>query len=170
MWAVPLCLIAKLVNTMTYSAYSLTQEPSQFTYERILDFSLNLSSRMLLVIGKSMESSDKCNQVIVNLDKYLLEKKESSEWPGTILYAETASVRTYSYNKELIGVVKSITASLYEWNLPDLPEDFCLLRDESTPWLVTISHEKDGYFYATQSEIDSLIESVPELEKFLVKD
>jgi hypothetical protein len=155
---------------MTYSAYSLTQEPSQFTYQKILDFSLNLSSRMLLVISKSMKSSDKCDQVILNLNKYLLEKKESSEWPGTILYTETAIVRTYSYNKESISVIKSMASSLYEWNFPDLPEDFCLLRDDSTPWLVTISHEKDGYFYATQSEIDSLIESVPELEKSIVKD
>jgi hypothetical protein len=155
---------------MTYSAYSLTQEPSQSDYENILDFSLDISSLMLLVINKSMKPSDNCERVIVELKKYLLETTELSEWPGTILYSETAIVRKYSYNKESIDVVKKLTTSLYQWSLPDFPEDFCLLRDDLTPWLVTISHERGGYFYATQSEINSLLKSLPELRKSLVKD
>jgi hypothetical protein len=155
---------------MTYAAYSLIQELSQYQYEEVLDFSIGISPIMLLVINKSMQSSSSCDRVLSHLDRYLLEVKESNEWPGTILYGEAAIVRTYSYNDETLAIVKNITRSLYDWSLPDLPEDFCLLRNDLTPWLVTISHEKDGYFYGTESEVDRLLEFIPDLRKLITKD
>jgi hypothetical protein len=155
---------------MTFSVYSITQKLSQSNYEKILDFSLDISPKMLIVINKSISSSNACERILDRLNPYLLETKESSEWPGTILYGKTAIVKTYSYRKETLAIVKNITTSLYDWILPDLPEDFCLLRNDLTLWLVSISHEEDGYFYGTQNEINNLIDFIPDLAKMLKKD
>jgi hypothetical protein len=155
---------------MTCSVYSITQKLNQSNYEKILDFSLGISPIMLIVINKLIPPSDACERILDRLNPYSLDVKESSEWPGTILYGETAIVRTYSYSKETLAIIKNVTTSLYDWRLPDLPEDFCLVRNDLAPWLVSISHEEDSYFYCTQNEINNLIDFIPDLAEILKKD
>lgn len=155
---------------MTYSAYSLTQKLSQVNYEKILDFSLRICTRMILVVNKSMPISNYCELILDRLNPYLLGAKDSSEWPGTVLYGKTAIVRTYCYSEETVAIIKNITTSLYDWRSPNLPEDLCLLRNDLTPWLISISHEEDGYFHCSKSEINSLLEFIPDLTKSIEKD
>jgi len=62
-----------------------------------------------------------------------------------------------------VEVLTKSASGLYDWVQPSLPEDLCLLRPDETPWLVTISHERDAYLVLDAKEHVELVREIPEL-------
>ena len=93
---------------------------------------------------------------------YLLKQEITSNWPGTVLIGGKATVHTHTLNEKTAELLITVASSLYDWQEPNLPEDLCFLK-KSSPWLVTTSHEKDGYFDLTENEKDNLQKNVPNL-------
>lgn len=149
---------------MTKFFYSLIQEPQQICYHKLLDYSLYKCKFALLIIRHSIKLSVSGENILSYLDNHLIESNNSSEWPGTRLFNEIATIHKYKYTKEFVEIIKTVSSSLYEWEQPKLPEDLCLLRDNQEPWLVTISHEKDAYFHLSEDEMINLLKFLPELK------
>jgi hypothetical protein len=155
---------------MTNFFYSLLQEPRQDLYYKLLDYSLNKCKFALLVTRYPIKLSTSGKNLLGYLENNLIEKNDSSEWPGTILFNETATIYKYKYTREFIEIIKRFSSSLYEWEQPQLPEDLCLLRDDREHWLVTIAHDKDAYFYCSENELFDLLKFLPELETTITRD
>lgn len=105
--------------------------------------------------------------MLKRLAPFLREKVSSSEWPGTRLLNQRASVFCYNFGVECAQVLKEATNSLYAWQQPDLPEDLCLLFTDGDPWLVTISHERDSYLSLTEEEKAHLLNVAPDFGDLL---
>jgi len=148
--------------------YSLLKEPRDKLYGDILDYGLQICGVALLVVDG--ELAPRGESVLNKLEPLLISRKESSEWPGTSIQGGVATVLCYTYNSQCVNILKMFTKALYEWLDPEFPQDLCLLRSDGSSWLVSIAHEKDGYFYLTEVEMSNLIRSIPELQSKLSKD
>jgi hypothetical protein len=97
------------------------------------------------------------------LEPYVLARAKTDRWPGTELLGTEAERIDFRLEVGSAQILKSATDHLFGWEQPDLPEDLCLLREDGTPWLVTIAHEGDGTFLLTEEELRQLLEAIPDL-------
>ena len=150
---------------MDRATFDLLAEPTGDLYRELLDFAVRECGVALLVVHKTPPLSESGSALISQLEPFLRSKEESWEWPGTEIdhIDDPASVLRYHYGPECADILKQATNRLYGWVQPDLPEDFCLLRDDDSPWLVTLVHDHDGYLYLSPEENARLVETVPRI-------
>lgn len=138
-------------------------EPGNQDYADLLDYASTECRYFLLVIRDTIKINSKCQEVLEKLSKYLYKEKRSDEWPGTQLYDQQVTILQFHYVSGSVEILQGAASSLYQWLQPDLPEDLCLLRADETPWLVTISHESDGFFVLLDQEKNHLLSVLPQL-------
>jgi hypothetical protein len=155
---------------MSGKSFTLLTEPKEDLYRKVIDYAVNECKTVLLVVRKSIALNSNGTKVLQQLDPYLKNKMESTEWPGTKLLEDTAVVHQYHFGPACAEILKRSAESLYEWVQPELPEDLCLLKDNEDPWLVSISHERDSYFILNEEARVKLLSSLPELARVLRED
>jgi hypothetical protein len=147
---------------MNKKIFDLKLDPKGEIYNLLLDFAMEYCDKFFLVerFYPKFETNNGLN-LIKNLEQFLLNTRESNEWPGTILFNDTAIIRVYKFNNESLSILKQAANGLYDWVHPDLLEDLCFLRKDGRPLLVTISHENDGYLELTDEEKTELVKRIP---------
>jgi hypothetical protein len=156
---------------MEKSIFTLLVEPRGDLYSEILDFAVGECKVALLVNRVQLKMAKHGTDVLDQLKPFLKNAVESAEWPGTELFSgETAMVYRYVFGPECADILKRVANSFYDWTQPEFPEDLCLLKDDETPWLVSIAHEKDSYFCLSQDEKNRLLDSIPRLASILSKE
>ena len=143
--------------------WDFVSEPKGSTYAQLLDFCSRHCSQVLLVVREWDWLEEEALETLEELRAYQVSATESSEWPGTKLLNETATVYRYTMRPELLDILKYSASGLFDWCEPAKPEDLCLLRDQDTPLLVSISHEQDAYLELTEHEFSKVSNELPEL-------
>lgn len=143
--------------------YDLMQEPRGSLYQQLISASLRYCQTFLLVVRHSPPLAESGHATLRQLRAYLVDLEESPEWPGTRLFDDRATVSRFQLNNETATLLSSTVDGLYSWMQPAFPEDLCILRDDGTPWLVSIAHERDGYLLLTSDESAELATIVPGL-------
>ena len=151
-------------------SFTFTEQPVGYVYRRLIDHALGECKSALLVVRPTLHLSSRAADVLMNLGTHLEQQWNGSEWPGTRLYDGSAELFRYNFDAECAEMLKQSANALYDWRQPELPEDLCLLRADGSPWLVSISHESDGYLYLTQTEMSRLATALPELVTLLRRD
>jgi hypothetical protein len=149
---------------MALRHFAIQGEVSGEVYRTLIEASLGYCSRGLLVRRHSVPFSERAVKAINQLSPYLVEQEERAEWPGTKLSGHSALDFVFVLNRDSANVLLSSATGLYEWQQPDLPEDLCLVRGDSRPWLVTIAHERDAYLDLSDLEARDLLTKVPRLD------
>lgn len=144
--------------------YNLRTEPTKEIYRKLLLYSLEYCDSFILVLRSTIPQTPSAKKIIKKLEPYVLKISEDSEWPGTKLTDNTATVYKFKLNRSTLELLLESAQSLYSWIQPNLPEDLCIIRHNNEPLLVTISHEKDGYLELTPVEKEDLLIKIPELE------
>jgi hypothetical protein len=136
---------------------SITSEPKNDVYRRLIDLAFDLCDEFTLVIRKEIELNDKGKSILEKLNDHLIEMKKQSEWPGTILgCGHFAYVYYYHTSLEAREIIKEVSNSLYGWVQRDFPEDLSFYKS-GKPWLVNIAHEEISYILSEdESEIDRI--------------
>jgi hypothetical protein len=148
----------------------ISAEPRNGTYDTIIELAVRKRMIALLIVRRPERISKAALAVLDTLGPFVLNQRIASEWPGTVLHGGTAVVREIELNEAAAAVLTSAAQGLYAWIHPDLPEDLCMLRPDRTPWLVSIAHEKDGYFELDAHELAELEAEVPEVQVSLRED
>lgn len=159
------------VQLNTLSSVDFKQEPQGASYRALIDFVVPRFPVCLLVLRPGMaEQNDGTTAFRSRMKTYLLSETLAAEWPGTRLLQDgRARVLRYALNVDVGAILKDVSSGLYAWLQPELPEDFCVLREDGSAWLTTISHEKDAYLTPTDSEFKELQDhAAPELLHCLV--
>ncbi len=128
-------------------------EPRGEAYRQLLDFCHARCARVSLVVREMQWLSDAGVEILERLRPHQISVNELSEWPGTKLLADTASVYQYQASPRLLPSLRSAASGLYDWVHPERPEDLCFIRKDGTPMLVSISHERDAYLELTSDEV-----------------
>ena len=147
--------------------YDIRTELTGDLYQALIDYSRSCCTAFFLVVRDTCPINASCNDVIQRLSGFFIERRSSSEWPGTVLYGHTATVYHYRLCLNSAEVLKNAVRGLYRWVQPDYPEDLCLLRNCGTPWLVSIAHEREAYFELSGSEREELARAIPALEAII---
>ena len=148
---------------METSMYNLEAEPSLALYHGLIDFALERCPLALLVRRPELELTKAGQGVLRSLAPYVEESVKSTRWPGTEIFGAQADVFFFRLEAGSAQVLREATDHLFGWCQPDLPEDLCFLREDRTPWLVTIAHEHDGYFVLSEWEFRQLVRALPDL-------
>lgn len=120
-------------------------------YRALLGRAERLSASFLLVVRH--ETLDTGGQEVVDaLRPFLVEEREQSEWPGTLLFGNTATVPYYLANHESLRILERSASSVFEWQQPERPEDLCFLRHDGSAWFLSIAHEGYACFDLLEAE------------------
>lgn len=144
--------------------YDLLEEPKGEVYRGLIRASQSYGDRFLLVVNSSLGPDALARSFVDELEPYVLDQSQETEWPGTkLLGNDTALVSSFSLVPETVEILAKTVEGLFDWIEPGLPEDLCILRTDGRPWLVTISHEHDGYFELSGEEEETLTSEIPGL-------
>ena len=144
-------------------SYDLIEEPTGETYKQLIQCSMQCCGEFSLVIRDSVPLKDSATRLVEKLAPFTTSRSRQSEWPGTELLDETATVLRVVLSSDSAGVLEETALGLFDWVQPGLPEDLCLYRFDGAPWLVTIAHEKDGYLLLSPAEKSLLAAGLPQL-------
>ena len=150
-------------TTEELATYDLVNEPVDETYRGLLRAAVDGCASFLFVVRAGIPVAESVHALIDALDPELISASQESEWPGTELLGHTETVYRFTLTNEALEHLASATDRLYAWLQPDLPEDLCFLRSDGSPWLATISHERDGFLVLSQAEKAYLADLVPDL-------
>lgn len=106
---------------------------------------LNYADTFSFVVREGKDVSKEVIDLVESLKVYLIESKKVSEWAGTKLFWEQATLYTYYLNNESAFVLYTSEDNLFKWLLPYRPEDLVFYKNNK-PFFVSITHEKDAYF------------------------
>mgnify|MGYP001608477266 CR=1 FL=1 len=157
-------------NREQKSVYNLIPfVPNNAIYRRILEEGLKHCGIVLLVVRNGLNLDASAYALLEKLEPYQLSKGEASEWPGTVLFDDSAVVYRFEYVHAVFEIIRNAADSFYDWKQPGLPEDLCLLRSNEDPWFVTIAHEQDCYFELTQTEAEIAQSFIADLGKLILQ-
>jgi hypothetical protein len=140
-------------------AIEIAREPRGECYVKLLDLCAEHCSKFLLVVQDGVELAEEGKVLLNELAVFLLREKRGYEWPGTgfkddatraryraLFPAERApTILTYSLGEDSKRRLQSAVTGLYDWQQPQRPEDLCLLREDESPFLVSVAHEREAY-------------------------
>lgn len=137
------------------------------SFEQLLDLAASIGGRGLIVMRHGEEVHPSASQVAQQLQEYGSVNTNASEWPGTILIDDTATVINFAVNTHSLCVVAAASSSLLSWQHPQLPEDLCFLRPSGQAWLTTIAHEGDAFLQLLPEEVATVAVRQPDLYRSL---
>ena len=155
---------------MEIFSYTLCRRLDRKNYAALFDFAAAKGAYALLVIREGEELSSYGKNLIEKLAPFLISQDLVSEWPGTLLFDHKALSLKYEITCACAEILKAASPGLYHWLAPRLPEDLCFLRQDGSPWFVSIAHEKDSYFSLDTREYDLLLKSLPGFGQLLSRD
>jgi hypothetical protein len=148
---------------------TFVREPRGETYRRLIAILATMADRALF-IERILHTHDgvvlggfspEGERLRLRLDPWCIVEEERSEWPGTrLLGGATVLVREYTLSSEVILVLQTSVAGLYEWQ-GGLPEGLALLREGGADMMFGISHEDDGAVTLYPAEWDRLFRECP---------
>lgn len=148
---------------MERQRYTIATDVKSDAYRKLIKCAQSSCSEFILVVRPSMPFAMPGVDVLDELTPFYISVKVESEWPGTRLFDQTATVYRCRLLDGSVSVLQKSAESLFSWLQPSLPEDLSFLRSDHSPWLVTISHEYDAYFELSPNEVARLHQYVPEL-------
>lgn len=151
-------------------SYTFSLDPSGPLFEDLLNVALTNCVAGLVVVRQTLQLGSKAKSFLRRVDAFLVSTEETSNWPGTVLFEETAKVFRFTFNEPVRELLLEFSDSLFSWRQPDLPEDLCLLRPNGDPWLLTVSHESDAALLLSESEHAELSRVYPSIARRLSAD
>ena len=141
-----------MVDEATLRRFDVTKEPTGKSLKELLDALAPTAKSVLMVLRDGIGLTDHGASLLERLGPYLIERSRSSSWPGTILTTSEAVVLRFALKDAVLHELLAAGNALYDWQQPDLPEDPCLLREDGSPLLTTIAHERDAFVDLTDDE------------------
>nr|WP_084778783.1 hypothetical protein [Nosocomiicoccus ampullae] len=139
---------------------SVTENPSGKTYEALLDFLFETCDTFQLVVRTDILKYEHAFQ---DLNEWFgdsfIEVLEQHEWPSTNLFDDTAKVYYFKTTSEAKDKLLERSNSLYDWSLPDSPEDLCFFKDDEA-YLSVSSELEEIYLYPTSDEEVAKIKNI----------
>lgn len=147
---------------------NILAEPKGEIYFSLLAYTKKRCSTFSLVRRNQLLSKERALQLETRLLPFLVSTTVTDEWPGTKLYGHQANINKYHVNEDSIKLLSEVDG-LYSWVAPDFPEDLVFYNSDGSPWLVSISHERDSYIQDSKSNLENLLKQIPGLKVEVTK-
>lgn len=114
--------------------YDMMDEPAGVDYQALLNAAISHCDTAILSVDETKELNPSGTQVLARLQGLLKSEVRAGK---------TRLLRLRFDRTTLPDFVEA--ARLFAWQQPDRPENLSLLRQDGTPWLVSIAAERLGY-------------------------
>jgi hypothetical protein len=148
---------------MARDTYWIYRQPSGKDYAQLIEFCAKRCPKCTFTMEHPQQFGKNCDQFLASQKGQLIEVANQMEWPGTRLVSSSARVHWYRVTAELIAALRAKVSSLYDWVLPDLPEDLAFYWADGSPLLGTSSHERFAFINLAEKELDEFKQEVPGL-------
>lgn len=135
--------------------FELLDEPRGAQWRLLLHCALSQCAFIQFTVRDSISLSAVGYAFLDRLRNSLSETVRAKEWPGTTLLEGAASLYRYRVDASSSEIVAHATDHLFGFQQPELPEDICLLRQDGSVWMLSITHEE--YAELMISEVDQRI-------------
>ena len=128
-------------------------------YKQLIDLLSRRCNRFAFVEDKRLMEFEKerlayMDNLIMDIEEHLIERRIQKEWETTRLSKDTAYVYYFKMNNATRQFLKDQCHSLFDWMSPELPEDLMFYHNDKCI-LAVCSHEK--YFMVEESFRDSFL-------------
>ena len=124
------------------------------TCNELLRFCLSKASTVLFAMTIKNYATEPCKKLLDLFLKLGGTVEQRSEWPGTTRYdGDVADVYTVPVSNALVSKIVQVP-SLFSWQLPEYPEDLCILRTTGKPIYLSTTHERYAILDLTDREIE----------------
>jgi hypothetical protein len=141
--------------------YALTRDLVESEYRELIEVAADRSTHFLCVVREPDWMDPGMVEFLEQVAPHVIAVEERSEWPGTVLLDDFATIYRIHPSPRVTDAVMLATDHLFGWLQPALPEDLSFLHEGGMPWMTTISHENDGYMDLTLEQFDSLTTEIP---------
>jgi hypothetical protein len=135
--------IARLsgVDVSGRKTYDLVDEPRGDDYRALLLCARSHCDTAVLTVDEGRDLHAAAQEVIDRLAPQLRSESRSGR----------LRLLRYELNQECADTLGE-ASGLFAWQQPHLPENLCLLRNDGSPWIVSIAAERIGYVEFTPFE------------------
>lgn len=156
--------------------YEILPELRFNLYHQVLEFASRVPCKYgSLVVPEDQNHDEYLVEFLEELTPFVTEIEENQlHWPGNPDRGNTplpgqirATVFYFTINSDSLVLLNGHVHRLYDWIGPSYPEDFCLLREDRSAWLESVSHERMAFLNLTQAEADALLDAIPELRSLI---
>lgn len=143
-------------------------------YTALLMQSCHWCKYALLVVQPGIELGQYGQATLKRLEPWLRKEEIRHSWPGTGVVGERSPwwkpsrVLTYQLDRGLINAFAEVTKSLEDWLQPQLPENLCILYEDESAWLMSITHEREFYLSIDNCAYRDLLREIPSITSYLV--
>jgi len=125
---------------MTRVDLRIAREPRGPQLRALLEVGLDYCDRFLVALT-DMKRSQRAEELLASLEPFLIERRETNEYPAGSVPWCTITVSTYRLNRASLELLLAATDRLFDWLEPELPNDLCLLRGDEA-WLITMASDR----------------------------
>ncbi len=131
---------------------AIKNNPTGKTYEALLDFLFKTCDQFQLVVRTDiLQYKDSFKDLDEWFGNSFIETLDQHEWPSTNLFDDIAKVYYFKTTDEAKNILLEKSNSLFDWSLPNLPEDLCFFKDDEA-YLSVSSELEEIYIYPTSHD------------------
>lgn len=138
------------------SMYRFLVEPRGRTYGDLIEFMRAHAEFGVLVVRDGESDSELVEEWV---SRSSIARREQ-EWPGTILFDGWATVLEFRTEDVAGQILQGAVVGLYDWLMPDKPEDLAFLNEDRVPLLTSISHERESWMELSKAEWEAIPRSL----------
>lgn len=123
---------------------NIMSEPIYECYKLLIDFAFKKSKKFFFNIQDGLRVNDSVLGLFNEMKKYFIKRVPSSNFSHTDY--TRGKLYIFECNDETNLIIRNKVTGLYDWRLPELPEDLSFIDENGDVWFATISHEHMGWF------------------------
>ena len=115
---------------------------NNYKYKKLITYALKECNKFILVIRPNTYLDNIGQELLKELNPYLIKTLLSNEWPRTETEGEPSTLYYYDLNQKSKDILLHFSNDFSSWIHPELPEDLCFIKNNNHIWLYTSSHEE----------------------------
>jgi hypothetical protein len=140
--------------------FDIVEEPRGAVYLALLEAMSPIARRASLIIAERDKLTNEGRAVLEALPEDGLERRIVNAWPGTQLDGGSAQLLVFSFQLAKL-LLQSAAGGLYDWVVPNRPEDLALYRGNSEVCLLSCAHEQFAELFLSIDEMEALRSRCP---------
>jgi hypothetical protein len=140
--------------------FEIAVEPSGPAYQALISLALEDCATGAFITRPNLGRSATAAQLLDDLSPWILEETSVTEWPGTRLVDDVATLHRFETVPDIEPLLRRVDR-LYGWLQPDYPEDLSFYNADGAVWLGSCAHEGFAYLEATQRSQQQLATLMP---------
>ena len=116
-------------------------------------------------IPEELRVANSVSQLFEEMKDFLIDIVPSYSFEHTE-YGARGEVYLYECNDHTRKIIRNKATGLYDWLLPELPEDLSFIDENGEAWFTTITHERMGGMSSENTDVIEELKRVIDIKAY----